>query len=358
MPREPFPADDVTGEPDSPVEQLHEALSEGTRPATPDDDTHGLPPGSGLGSYGTFTLTLEVPTFQHFKPYSGTRVYHYTSSAGLIGLVTSGCLWASAARNLNDGSEMSYGLGLLSDVLADFVATQSPQTGATVRDVVERIVGDFDHARVLVVCASTVGDDLSQFRAYGDVAVELDAQVPLQLLDDPVPFPLFMQFESVGKPAWREVVYEPALQRDALTKLLEKITEDIERHGHEAEGVRSNDICFHTYTYWVAWSVSHIKNPAFEAEKEVRTVRLVTPDYRNFHFRATAVGVVPYVEMRPVLRHENPGGADMNLLPITGVHVGPVHYPETARYGIEQLLKMNWYGEEATVTASSIPYRA
>lgn len=346
-----------TSGPESMTARLHKTMTVENRESVGEVFEDGLPPGVTLGSGGKFTLTISVPTFHHFEPYKGERVYHYTTNAGVIGIVTSGTLWASAARNLNDGSEMKYGLDLLVDVTAGFSVGLNPEMAGTLKDLVARIVGDFDHARVFVVCASTVGDDLSQFRGYGDVAVELDVRHPLQLLDDAWSLPGGLTSESVGDPAWREVVYDPELQRGALTRLLERMVEDLERHGH-AGGVRSNDICFHMFTYWVAWSVSHIKNPAFAAENEVRTVHLVTPEYRNFRFRPTPVGVVPFVEMRTISGLRENDGQDLNRLPISGVQVGPVHYPETAQFGIEQLLRANSYGAEVSVGASSIPFRA
>ena len=48
-----------------------------------------------------------------------TPLYHYTDAAGLIGIVTSGALWATHCDYLNDASEFKYAAGVMKDVVLD-----------------------------------------------------------------------------------------------------------------------------------------------------------------------------------------------------------------------------------------------
>jgi hypothetical protein len=40
------------------------------------------------------------------------RLFHYTSQAGLLGIITSNVLWATNVLYLNDSSELAYGLSI------------------------------------------------------------------------------------------------------------------------------------------------------------------------------------------------------------------------------------------------------
>src|SRR4051794_37392114 len=50
------------------------------------------------------------------------RLYHYTTLAGLMGIVSDSTLWASDARFLNDSSELSYAAQLIDGVVTEQVA--------------------------------------------------------------------------------------------------------------------------------------------------------------------------------------------------------------------------------------------
>jgi hypothetical protein len=88
-------------------------------------------------------------------------LYHYTSAAGLIGILTSKSLWASCIRYLNDTSEHQYTIGLFRDVIlsrkSGSLRTWWPDIQAAV----------FKHSPLVFVASlSLVGDQLSQWRSY------------------------------------------------------------------------------------------------------------------------------------------------------------------------------------------------
>ena len=55
------------------------------------------------------------------SPKSGL-LYHYTDVEGLKGIIERNELWASSAYFLNDSAEITYGYGLLKEVLDDWLA--------------------------------------------------------------------------------------------------------------------------------------------------------------------------------------------------------------------------------------------
>src|SRR5438067_11862582 len=58
--------------------------------------------------------------FVELTPAYPARIYHYTSAAGLQGMVENQRLWASAAYYMNDLSEIDYGLQLVSERVKRF----------------------------------------------------------------------------------------------------------------------------------------------------------------------------------------------------------------------------------------------
>lgn len=64
-------------------------------------------------------------------------LYHYTSSAGLHGILDTRRMWATHVRFLNDPSELDYSIRLLRGVMAQYRA-------AGVSEQVERLFADVD----------------------------------------------------------------------------------------------------------------------------------------------------------------------------------------------------------------------
>src|SRR5882724_7991667 len=55
------------------------------------------------------------------QPSTGL-LFHYTTADGLKGIIEKNELWATSAYFLNDSAEITYGCGLLKEVLDEWVA--------------------------------------------------------------------------------------------------------------------------------------------------------------------------------------------------------------------------------------------
>src|SRR5215813_9273187 len=65
------------------------------------------------------------------------RLYHYTSDAGLEGIIKSGKLWFTDIFALNDPSELRHGLSIAIDVLKSRATDEMPEI-ATFAKMLER----------------------------------------------------------------------------------------------------------------------------------------------------------------------------------------------------------------------------
>lgn len=97
-------------------------------------------------------------------------LFHYTGADGLLGMLTSGSLWASNALYLNDSSELSYIRGVASEVIESNAAgLDHPIANAVMEGVVAKAIFEaLDTAiDIFVVCLCEESDVLSQWREYG-----------------------------------------------------------------------------------------------------------------------------------------------------------------------------------------------
>lgn len=92
-------------------------------------------------------------------------IYHYTNDVGLRGILESGRLWLTDIFNLNDPSELEYGVSKAVDILKN-------KAGSSCAEIEEftRHIDDFklETASYFICSFSFCGNDLGQWRAYAD----------------------------------------------------------------------------------------------------------------------------------------------------------------------------------------------
>ncbi len=271
-------------------------------------------------------------------------VFHYTSSAGLLGSLESQSIRASAASSLNDLGEVRQGWELIQRVLAAL-----PDSDAV--DMLKRFAGDpmkGEH-EVFVLSASTFGDDASQWRLYADgghgYAIELDASVPLAAVSDDSDAPAPTAKPSIGTlvkdvaavSPWHRVIYSDAAVETAVNELVAAVDGEIQ--GIEAtSGMPEEEVDFaydalQDNAYEALATIAHlIKSPGFSGESEVRVVATFMWGEEHIHYRSATHGIVGYAKLaeapggprRSVLRPAAPGARLVTSLPVKSVRLGPL----------------------------------
>jgi hypothetical protein len=93
-------------------------------------------------------------------------LYHYTTQAGLLGILESGSIWASEIRFLNDSTEFRTALDAVG---AELRRRLDDLDSKEARERAGAILQEFtvlDEASIFVLALTEEGDDLSQWRAY------------------------------------------------------------------------------------------------------------------------------------------------------------------------------------------------
>ncbi len=269
-------------------------------------------------------------------------IYHYTSVEGLFGIAQSGQVWLSDYSYLNDTRELSHGVDLVVEVIDDFLRSES-----RVEEVVSllqqwKVDLKSPVHRVCIASFSASGDSLSQWRAYGPIALGFE---PGNLT--------LHAFRANLRP----VEYGRERQRALVEAHLHHTRESylVDLRGGRLQRIED---AYHKIDRLVEL-VSFFKDPAFESEREYRlayieypsVVELMSGKRSKKRFRIARGRIVPYVlssELEPKI-------LDNRKLEIREVILGPESDKMLER-GIREFLAEAGMGD-VEVKHSIVPYR-
>ena len=305
-------------------------------------------------------------------------VFHYTSAAGLLGMIEHGELWASEAGGLNDYSEISAGRDFIREAWPAerdrFESRYDPDSATLLDQMIMQLGSDWWSTGpdgVFVLCASTVDDDANQWRLYADngrgFSVELDTQPGYELIPSDLKpqTPYIEALKNRGGPVevspWRSVLYDPTQRKSALHEVLDRIgqrtlkmlesTLEQQIAGLEQVGSAAQDL---------DTLCQLIKSPGFAGENEARTVvsfrsASLADDY--VFYRATSTGIVRTIHLRQTGQPESPASrTDAPLLPIKRIIMGPAQRHDLGAPALRALLARHGY-ENVPVEASQASLR-
>jgi hypothetical protein len=303
-------------------------------------------------------------------------VFHYTTEAGLYGIIESQRLWATHFSYLNDANELHNARQLLSEVFRRRLESILERMvregkgaiadGHTPKSLAELDKGTFVDALYRVslkiatpfiasFCAHRVGSPeyrdglLSQWRGYGKgggFALEFDSQgIETGISKDVAANTALGCF-------FGDVVYmsgaesHPEIAEDA--EIVSRIADDFMPVLLRQD--RANPDVTYSYEPFVR-CMSRLKHDGFREESEVRIVYMrpsqvseeLSPPI-GIHFRGHPKARVPYIELFSAL----------DSLPIKRIIVGPHPQASLRRSSIELLLKERRLGID--VSTSEIPY--
>ncbi len=296
-------------------------------------------------------------------------LYHYTTVAGLQGIIETNCLYASGAYFLNDSSELEYGRKILGAVLEqweeDNPEVRDDLTAELVRDLRAKITnqsGLEELVRSVYVTSFCQRDNvLSQWRAYGQ-AGGYSLGFPVQVgsirnltCESPSFTPLLIKVEyqrekqtaNCGEilKSVLSIVDTSELQRLARTAMIPQY------HGP----LTAYDFMLSIAEEMLVDEIVSFKNAAFEEEDEWRLIvrprkyLLSGRDDRGktklkTYFRTQRGIPIPYVKLVPM----------NGKLPVARIRSGPSIDLVRARASVGLLLRENDF-PEIKFNGSEIP---
>ena len=291
---------------------------------------------------------MERAGWRHPDDYP-ERLYHYTSSAAFLNIITSDELWFSDFRYLNDLSELRYGVDIFK---AEVQRRRIQETSAMPSVMLLKLEEQFDAALiytdVFVFCMCEENNLLNQWRVYGRDTVPISIELATRgfMFEEWEPY----RFEIVP------MVYDRQLQekiaREAVSVAIEFSNEHKNSILRDADSIQS--FVEMVVSISVDWCIS-MKDPQFAVEKEWRLATRWGLEHRILtgrSFRSSPSGIVPYLKMRKKL--EEPIAA--TTLPIRSVTIGPCNQPEIQQRTIRELLYQRERAD-AEIHISSLPIR-
>ncbi len=280
-------------------------------------------------------------------------VWHYTDAAGLLGILTSQSLFASAASAMNDAEELSYGEHLFRDAWDNYKAEKPNLELPTVR-FMDEILGTAlfdDESAVYALSASLEGDLLNQWHHYGSssgYAVGIDSSIGFAAQPQPTKTQNEMPiiYKSLFPLGWGRVVYsEPkqqSLARAFIPLILQATPGGPASWAHAANTDKWPDAVNQERTILRSLAC-FLKNPAFAAEREARFVTDYASDDGRPEFRVSGGRLLPFTRLASV----------SGRLPIREIIVGPTA-DGRAISEVKLLLASRGY-EDVIVSPSRVP---
>lgn len=276
-------------------------------------------------------------------------IYHYTDAAGLAGMLSSGRIWATQYRFLNDRSEVDHTRALVrSVILARMKERNRARMGVLYSRILDQIERPDDETEIYVFSLSAEKDSLSQWRGYAHdgrgFTIGFDAREFTE--------------SSEGKEisyGFCRVEYDEDRQIKGLVSALQAIEREGERlvaaTGGKAEIDRIWEEAASSFDVIMCNRAVANKHSSFASENEWRVFSFCEGEERSkCRARARATGLVPYVEF----------SADelcsRTLLPIAEIGIGP-GFPDKGQLRAVQVLARQ-YGYNPEIYLANAPYRA
>ena len=342
------------------------------------------------------TLIYVTPGWRGLLPVAvreaSDSVYHYTDSAGLMGVLTRHELWATEAAAMNDIAEVRQGWDFIREWVTRQRGRRHPAMGMIEFLAAQAEDADppFGHSGtspdgIYMCCASVHGDDANQWRLYGGgghgYAVELDPSTQLMAVLPGCHPRGATAGDEDGGPAgeephqfvdvtpWLHVLYSEEQKSAAFTGLVKTAERQLKRIEKESVRARRDQGDYYgireAHDAQIAIDLARLaqlmKSDGFSGEHEVRVIVVdqfaSRPDLVA-QFRATPFGVVRYARLSaPSDIIESPAlCADVGgrKLPITGVRLGPLIRPNNNKSTVHSLLHSSGY-LDSSVSESLVP---
>lgn len=269
-------------------------------------------------------------------------LYHYTSLEGFMGIINSRAVWMTEFAYLNDRKEVSHGLELLLETVNSILKSEQ---NTDVRDLLTTWSESLAETpnRVCITSFSTDADSLSQWRAYGPIAVGFPVR-PLSL--------------HVDQARLQQVEYNPETQSKLVQiyiyHLIAAYVADLQ-DGHLEQVpdlYQKSDRLLELAVFF--------KDPAFRTENEYRLAYIDNPDVLQAFdiasppksFRVANGRIVPYVPSTEVLPSERRNFE----LEISEIVLGP-ESDNLLERGVREFLNAKGLAN-VEVRKSAVPFRS
>ena len=285
-------------------------------------------------------------------------LYHYTTAQGLLGILESGCIWATNSRFLNDPTEIEYAIRLFRAVAEDEFAKYDPSRVRTFREWVTFWLNYYEkEAKVYVACFCEKGDLLSQWRGYGASGGGYAIGVATgHLRHRDIAAPTEASLAAITQDfIVRKVIYEKDTQERLIRERIARICNAGKSAKSDKESTTNS--AWNSFAAFFSECLNCFKHPAFEQEQEWRAIQFGRAGGRDrpdlkFYFRTSGGRIIDYTKLDVRAGSSKYQG----MIPICVMRYGPTLEPRTTERSLQILLGAHGYSAELVqIERSSVP---
>ncbi len=280
-------------------------------------------------------------------------LYHYTTQAGLLGILQNDEIWATHTQYLNDQREYRHALKLVRDEIQKRKSnTTDSEEKAVLGEMYSAIIAGVEFINICVCSFSEVGDSLSQWRAYGGTAGGFAIGFHGGFLANAA---------KTQNAFLVPCVYELDQQRNIIEKFVDMVLHENLAHRGVEESGDDDDFWRHggNLRPFLNQIAPAMKDPSFREEEEWRIIsRPLMCTTERFAYRQGKSTIVPYFRF-PLSKTANEAGQPT----IREVVIGPTPDPHLSERSMRSLLTSHRLtshsapGGPVTVRISDVPYR-
>ena len=269
-------------------------------------------------------------------------IYHYTNVEALVGIIESQAIWLSDYSYLNDKRELTHGVEIVTNVAEQMASTeQSPNTQTLLNHWIE--VASNGNPRVCIASFSGNSDSLSQWRAYGSLAIGFKPQsIAIH----------------ANQARLNAVEYNVEIQKKLVQVYLSHLVQAYEADLVNNSLERIPDV-YHRFEQLIEL-VAFFKDASFASEQEFRLAYVEHPelferDYLNpppKRFRVKGGRILPYIVSSELFPMPNEEKRDLGICEIV---LGP-ESDDLLASGVREFLDANSL-QDVPILRSKVPYR-
>ena len=275
-------------------------------------------------------------------------LYHYTTFAGLVGIVNSQVLWASDIRYMNDSAELKHSADLIRMEITQRITAGHAKPNL-LNQFLEWVTHRITNGHMLFATSfRSNGNLLSQWRGYSKlgkgVSLGFNPSYILKCANE--------QSFQIGK-----CIYNSADQHRLIKQVVDSVEALAQAHCINSD-VSENQIPKAYYDVFeriesdLLRIAAILKHPSFQEEEEWRIVSPALTDYviSPVLFREGTSMLVPYVEFKLLQAKDKP-------IALEHIFLGPTPNINISMNSLTMFLAKNGVNPKKGITYCEIPYR-
>jgi hypothetical protein len=258
-------------------------------------------------------------TREILEPNPPQVLYHYTTLAGLLGIIATRDIWANHTQYLNDKREFRHAIDVIKEEIALMKNMIEHAPHKARLDEMETAIQGLGSMNVCVCSFSEQPDMLSQWRAYGEGAgfcIGFSGAFLKALSKENDCWLVRCIYDEAEQRAWMQT-----LTKDVIQEHLVRNVDDLDDEGWSVPG---GNLVAYLNRY-----APILKHKSFAEEKEWRIISRPLSS-RRLEFRPGRSMLIPYYRF--------PLGTSPSPFRIEEIIVGPTPHPDESLQSLKSFL--------------------